>query len=1384
MLKLHVFLVDTGTMFTFDMEMALESVGKLMEAVFLLTQIPVGKQVLMIANGEPLNPTSRVASYKSAGTETNPIFLFSKSAIESPQPPISPSPVVSELSLEQQVEKCLQLPPSIETLVARASLASEFHLSARELGQTCEKFIANQQLQQQGWQAVVSNLENITRALNKHAKVFQDQYHKFLSTREQYLDMLDKFDDVISLLSRIPVLSCLTKSSAIFASKELCLLDWINSKEQNTSLETLVGQCKEILYQFDTQILETLMNEAHKVLECSENKGMKEIKGLDDRLSSLQQRLLVAQQLVQEQADMAQGFKQNQKRAEYIGDASVLPDLCISHRKQLIVMAKNQRQLRDICTLCTRAKDELSTNLHARLRWVMFVEHSICNYDSKLLVFHESLRKMNRRLEVLEQVFEAPRMYVLAVLEILRRKSFSAQFLEWGRNVSLSSSGTRSEEIEKRDNFAKVFGNHFLHSLFSGLEDIPSQFAESPPSIFDEMLPDIDVNDIRLLQSKVPELLVELSLGDSLEESLCVRERLSQTNLTKLCDPNSNPKLVETLRLRELTGNHGISKMTVSQLHKEISQEDMPIDIAQKQIDWKLDDIGMEIPVGDFEPSSLKTLPSELEGLQSSQSSEISDSLFRSAEGLDDGASEYPEETVGVLELSEVTERHVPERQVLERQTKEYLIEEASTKIPKEDWLYRSQEFVDGTHDREDDKNVRDKTEQSVDCPVMDDDRSAVHMDCIHVLDGAREIFMLLENIKSTAPTRELEIAIAKLLSIVSYKLEQSREKMETSDYLFPHEKQCCRNDVKILGELVGKGKSIAELKDEHSQSRRRQEEIREEEKKVLIAHIEKEYEKTIEQLKMDLDEAKEQSKTLNHQRDLEMNKIEDMTKEWKKKEEDFRETIESLIKDKIDFEEDTTKALEKAQTLNLSLGHENAKALELAVNIAKEEHEKTLTAAMNAEKEEHEKALNVALNAAKDKHENALRAALNAAKEEHEKNLQLSIGTAKEEHEKALNLALNAAKEEHESLLKVLKEEIEMQKSEMIQKDEQLKTLEDENLWYKSANKEISSKYKDLELRNDELNKQFLERKSYFEETVRKCQLERDRENKEWSRILEEERGNFERQIEIEMEKCDKMCNVKLIDLKNEFEKEKSALFENFEKEKTFLKEKSCSETLKLVEDFKRQRNTLKEDAEKEKLELKAELEKEKSSIILSCEVEKQKFAEEFEKQQSLSKTSSIEEGIDALEWEKLLQKLKDLEAENQKLKDEQNTKGESDPDDELLQLRKNKLQVFLLHSPDSDKQEKICFRQFKVDDLVILCYDEQRSNYVVLTTEDTKYFLHPDSKSLLKLTTDDPSQLREWLLAYITDQDYCVAKKVQNRFKLPVGTYFYRIHARPWQT
>lgn len=86
---LHVFLVDTGTVLTFDMNLALEKVENLKEILFKATKVQPEKQVLLISGGQSLDPSHRVCSY-SAGTDTNPIFMFSKSSIENVVPP-SPS---------------------------------------------------------------------------------------------------------------------------------------------------------------------------------------------------------------------------------------------------------------------------------------------------------------------------------------------------------------------------------------------------------------------------------------------------------------------------------------------------------------------------------------------------------------------------------------------------------------------------------------------------------------------------------------------------------------------------------------------------------------------------------------------------------------------------------------------------------------------------------------------------------------------------------------------------------------------------------------------------------------------------------------------------------------------------------------------------------------------------------------------------------------------------------------------------------------------------------------------------------------------------------------------------------------------------------------------
>ena len=84
-------------------------------------------------------------------------------------------------------------------------------------------------------------------------------------------------------------------------------------------------------------------------IEGAQNVQMKEIRGLGDRLSGLEQLLLEAKRLVQEQQKLAAAFVQNQQRASGLRDVSILPDLCASHRQQLLVMQKNHQQIISIC---------------------------------------------------------------------------------------------------------------------------------------------------------------------------------------------------------------------------------------------------------------------------------------------------------------------------------------------------------------------------------------------------------------------------------------------------------------------------------------------------------------------------------------------------------------------------------------------------------------------------------------------------------------------------------------------------------------------------------------------------------------------------------------------------------------------------------------------------------------------------------------------------------------------------------------------------------------------------------------------------------------------------------------------------------------------------
>ncbi|XP_026289060.1 RB1-inducible coiled-coil protein 1 isoform X1 [Frankliniella occidentalis] len=567
---LYIFHVDTGSMMTFEMNLALESVAHLKEVIERACRIPPEKQVLLVSGGLSLEPTARVCSY-SAGTDTNPIFLFSKCSIESVSPPSPSIDYGSDMDLKEQVDASLSMPASYNTVVVRSQLAQQYCELARDQTRICERLVHDQHLQQQGWAAVVANLEDSVSVFRTQGDAFEQSYQQHLESRSQYMQLLENFNEVLNTLSKIPILPGLlatavesmqagdSKSKDVDIAEELpqaenisssmsaaatsdenesmavskksnssngedwqrqreekavTLLQWISTKDNQSTLEQMVDQCARGLEQLDERVLDSLRAEVQSALEAATKVDMKEIKGLEERLYGLEQLMFESKRIVQEQSDLAMAFQSNQNRANNLGDASILPDLCASHRRQLHVMSQNHTRLRDIRKRCNRAKEELSVNLYHRLRWIMYVENRMCDVASKLMIYHENLKRLKRHLEVVRQIQMAPEMYVCAVGEVVRRRTFSQAFLAWAGELASQLQAVHSEESSRRRDFQSKFEGHFLNTLFPGMEDCPPPFATQAPTPFDSMLPKLSREDVDKLKIDVPNLAMSLTVPE------------------------------------------------------------------------------------------------------------------------------------------------------------------------------------------------------------------------------------------------------------------------------------------------------------------------------------------------------------------------------------------------------------------------------------------------------------------------------------------------------------------------------------------------------------------------------------------------------------------------------------------------------------------------------------------------------------------------------------------------------------------------------------------------------------------------------------------------------------------------------------------------------
>lgn len=1367
MKMLYIFLVDTGHMISVDMKLALESVAQLKSEIAKHHGIPEDKQVLLISGGESLNPNDRVCSY-SAGTDTNPIFLFSKSAIESAEPPFPCVDYGDDCDMKEQVEGCLNMPPTYHTVVSRAQLAQHFYELAKNQRVSCERLVYDQHLQQQGWAAVVANLEDIASSFKNKAECFEKNFEEYLKLRNYYVELLKSFSHDISILSKIPILPVLLRkqTESNYGNDEISLLQWISSKDNQTSLEQITDHCINGLNKIDKNTYDNLNAEIEKVLEAVNNSQMKEVKGLGERLMGLETLMCSAKQRENEQADLAQALLNNQTQAGKLGDPSILPDLCMSHQKQLEMLLSNHQNLRDLRRRCARAKKELSENLHSRLRWIMYIEKTICDVENRLMMYHDILKRLKKYLEVIQQIHRAPKIYLTAVAEVVRRKNFSRLFFLWAGNLSQQSLELHKKEVEVRKEFNSTIENHFLQTLFPGMKDLPPPFAVQPPVVFDANLPNIEMKDIEKLRILLPEL----------------------ANYLKIPMQNEMPRVFFNPNASEINSDILLSKVLQTGSITNPFLETLP-HLLETQ----------ELVAGEFLEIDKEILSLASEASPSSESFECTDNV------LIKSPIRKKHDDDGEYKLSQPNELNVREKEIFppieeeqgggDSDTEEF---EQVGDIPKDH--SPSDLLKVGMHENEE-SSIKDRFQEE---KSIEDQNSKMILLTRTYSDGNLHLPSMHSN-----KSPEIFASNSQEFFSADFFIDESMPSSYT--------------------ESNGTTRGSQTMKSHH----------------VLIAELQRQLEdkaSTLISVQRDLDINRSHLEKVQDRMSSLQRIAWEVSNQLKT---DILQLRDQILQGKEIFLEETANITMQLNNslgkIQKQIINEKNQAIEEALERVKQEHESMVRHYQSQLELESEKLENAQtqvemyynqvqyystlLDNSKIENENQLIQIKNEFKEERNeiaKNLML-------EHE----LELDNLREEWNRKL-ISKEDIIKNLNEIIQeKDNEIHHLCND----KSSLEQIYSER--FQQEKDQFQK-LMEERYKEQEGITVCQaLKRQEElHEEEYKRLQIHKEEFERELEQKIIKNfediyeEKLRKYK-IQLNKDFEEQLLMKQKQFESEKHDALNKlqeTLTRTHKNEIDSIRSRfklaystTTMEHSSSEgclEKMQFESDSSHHKYTIKKDSCTKKETEGQSGDNFSCLQEGMPILEKIDITEMNQLLsdviqrekeavkekeiletkvtelhQKL--LKMESKEIASELTMEEESSVEDHIFELKmklqkkeieveelKQKLasQSVCVNSHVPISTDKVSVLTCEIGDIVLLCFDEKHDNYMVFFLGPVLHFLHTECLETLGFKNVSDENRRTWALAEVINKEYCLAKKPHNRYKVPVGTRFYRVKAKPW--
>ncbi|KAG5325461.1 RBCC1 protein, partial [Pseudoatta argentina] len=1413
-----------------------------MEAIERECGVVAAHQVLLMSGGECLEQNARVCSY-SAGTDTNPIYLFSKAAIESSLPPTPSIDYGSDVDLQTQIDASLAMPATYQTLCARAHLAQQCCGLAREQTRICERLVHDQHLQQQGWAAVVANLEDITHMFQSRAEQFQQAFVLYLAERQQHMKLLDNFSADLGTLAKIPILPALraqaegllspddqpsqTSETASEDSGEvLSLLRWISAKDNQSSLEQVAEQCSRGLEQFDERLMQALKAEVNGAVDNANKQDMKEIKGLGERLFALEQLMVQTKRLVHEQGELAQGFLQNQNRASNLGDASVLPDLCNSHRRQLLVMLQNHNQLRDIRRRCTKAKEELSVNIYHRLKWIMYVENKMVEVGNKLIIYHESLKRLRRHLEVLQQIHLAPQMYISAVVEVVRRRTFSQAFLVWASNLACQLLTVHSEELARRREFQSKFDGHFLNTLFPGLEDTPPPFATQAPSVFDNGLPKLTADDMESLRSQLPDLALTISTPDlsSITQFFLSKSFTEgSTDGTKEKDTTSvstdiPAKEQERTRAPLLSDRGDFESETDTEEFEKIGQAGVEVTKpgvfdGAKQKRQKQLEVGASRSVSPASSTSTNVFP---------LNSKVADLTTRSTTSSEPGSFQFPslsatsERPVQLSPLTECVENGAADSSSclfrrgvsgLSNYRDAIPLEEQHSLSPNPPSL-RSSVMCDGQH-------------QQHQHPLSGSGGSSPSVG-VGATDFMGTEFYMDESLPSSLSEHPADGQHQAIVSLLQENLGNTREEVERLRSILKTMKTV------VCEELSSVRNELAILRNQSNEDKNGTVEMTERVRVALSLHLQ-EYDRRLQE--------REQEMTIEHEYE-----IADVKKLMQSREEE----ICTLKRNLLERETELAEHERLVATMHQKLEDEQIERRNLHDRLHQqlEDYSRVLEQA-RIDKEEAVKKLNDERFLEITSLTNSLTQCQKRIQE-----LEENLVTARNDQERMVKEATDKLQIEYKTELETIRSRFKLMTASTMERspsDSSLEKIERTDV-IELVNHEaiLAQAREDMKIENAvavrtaiikeradctaKLDNELRLAKEVVEEKNREIEMYRMRtaalmeQGKHYKHTIDRLLGDFELKSEIQQTLMEKMKNLEAdkacLENKETTDKAMRAALEQNDDIVYPLEVGVCKDLSydrldagQILEDiFKESEKYEVEVSESKKVRLEADdddlarlsrrLESlENDNKRLSCElnsIRASKIAAE-------AKVEALMTDKIRLEVELLKERTKrtfgldpmpenhdkDMNASVAVVSDSNSSRDAATSPEPTSRRSSSKSMCFhsslpsYVHKKVAEKVAKmvqqgiVTVTSCNPGDVVLVVWDAVHSNYAVYQESSTFYFLHSDCVGAVEGM--NPSASRKCVLAEVIDKEYCHARKHENRYHVPRGTKFYRVHAKP---